>query len=616
MKRLLSLPLTALFAALLAASTFTSCGTSPEETDPPETPSIETEAAETAPTAEIDPNVITENGIAAAHIVVAEDGDALLGYGAEELAYHIKKVSGADVPVVHTAAENSLPIIIATPETYPDLATLFPEDIAWLSTLEDGEKRYGSDGFAIRRHENTLYIFGMTPKGALNGVYDFIEENMGVLWIRADEEKGLIYDPMPTITVEKADYREKSPYRMRGTASSPVNTATAVLYARNKVNTAGAGDSSVGIDVYHLRGVKSWILASPTYDPNITEYWNTYEDGTPIPVEEWSQVNFWSDLTADCVAESILKYLRESGADNAGVIIEDNPVCSQYPEGILPYEYAPGEFVNPGDSDYLSTVFFSFLNKVVEKVTAEFPSVTINTQAYQFTEVPPRCEISDNVSIQWCPISADCTAPVTITTDNPYNGYMTEYMTGWLERTGNLAFYHYYIISLALPKYERPIWHDMQIDMQFAAEHGFAAMLPDSIPDIEEQWGQWDTAGTWDVAAMTFWINYKLEWNPYEDVDELIRYYCDKVYGAASPHMQEYYRLLRLGWEEATDAINYIWAYDRRAEFYFEIFVFQTDTEAAILDALHTAYEAAESEAVKARIRPVMEAYETAFPEA
>ena len=168
-------------------------------------------------------------------------------YAAEELAYHIQKVSGAEVTVTNTASADSLPIVIGTPTTVPELETLFPDDLAWLRTLseespEGGVRRYGDDGFAIRAHDGKLYIFGAVSRGALNGVYDFIEENLGVLWIRAAEDIGLFYDEMPTVTAEKVNYREKSPFAVRslsqyGSAGSNANYPEAIrLYSRNKYN--------------------------------------------------------------------------------------------------------------------------------------------------------------------------------------------------------------------------------------------------------------------------------------------------------------------------------------------------------------------------------------------
>ena len=208
MKRTLSL----ILAALLLASSMTACGNTAGKTEPKETEKststgvVETQAVETsapatdpavteapetaAPTFSYDTSLITENGIAKAHIVLADNADTTEQYAAEELAYHIQKVSGAEVTVTNTASADSLPIVIGTPTTVPELETLFPDDLAWLRTLseespEGGVRRYGEDGFAIRVHDGKLYIFGAVSRGALNGVYDFIEENLGVLWIRA-----------------------------------------------------------------------------------------------------------------------------------------------------------------------------------------------------------------------------------------------------------------------------------------------------------------------------------------------------------------------------------------------------------------------------------------------
>ena len=224
MKRTLSL----ILAALLLASSMAACGkTEPEtektetkagETAVSETSAVETTVPETDTPATYDTSLVAENGIAKAHIVIAEGADSTINHAAEELVYHIGKVSGAEISVVNEVQEGSLPIIIATPDTLSELEELFPEELAWLREIgKVGDtERYGDDGFAIRTYEGKIYIFGANAKGALNGTYDFIEENMGVLWVRADEEIGLVYEEMPTITVLKTDYKEKSPFQIRG----------------------------------------------------------------------------------------------------------------------------------------------------------------------------------------------------------------------------------------------------------------------------------------------------------------------------------------------------------------------------------------------------------------
>ena len=218
--------------------------------------------------------------------------------------------------MVTEAPADALSIVIATPDSHPELTELFPEDITWLTTLEEEDGRHwGDDGFAIRPIEGTLYIFGATPRGALNGVYDFIEENMGVLWLRAKEEIGLIYDEMPTVTVEKADYREKSPFQVRGWTADDLamyeDAARCELkLSRNKLNSGytGLGKEDKWDDLEDMgltpiitcHNVKRWILESPIYDPNCTEYWNVDRAGSPDP-NGVNQINFWSEKALEAV---------------------------------------------------------------------------------------------------------------------------------------------------------------------------------------------------------------------------------------------------------------------------------------------------------------------------
>ena len=321
MKRTISF----ILAALLAASAFTACeknsisndGTPAVETKVPET-KAETTAPETTEVSENTPafptDLLTENGEAKAVIVIPEAADHIITMASEELQYHIKKVSGADVSVVSGIAADTLSIVIGTPDTVPALAEMFPEDIAWLSELgEVGEtERYGDDGFAIRQSAGVIYIFGITPKGALNGTYDFIEENMDILWIRADEEIGLVYDEMPTITVQSVDYREKSPFDVRGWHLAGYrdysSDATERMLARNKFNSSPQGNEKFGFfKTAVAHNTKLLVKNSPLYDPAIDEYWNTDTDGNHLDYETSPEINYYSNLAAEAVAASLIK---------------------------------------------------------------------------------------------------------------------------------------------------------------------------------------------------------------------------------------------------------------------------------------------------------------------
>ncbi len=641
MKRALSI----LLASLLLASSLVSCGNSGNgsekettaETNSLETTAPNTEAHETASPDEntsYDTTKITENGVAKAHIVLPDGASAKEQTAAEELAYHIKLVSNADVTVANAVGADSLPIIIATPDSLPELEELFPEDLAWIrDTGEVGDKeRWGSDGFAVKQLDGKIYIFGATPSGVLNGVYDFIEENLDLIWIRSGEE-GIIYDEMPTIDIVKADYREKSPFEIRYTAYSD-----APVYIRNKHNTTSRPYGNVHTALVLLH-------ESPTFDPNETEYYETHSNGTPLTIASTRQLNYWSELTANTVADSVIAILDGyTEIDRPSYITVSQTdmgwVSGVYPEQTLPFEYAPGKFVSPDDPTYLSTVLFTFINRVARRVAEKYPDVTINTLAYEWSIKPPVCEIEDNVSVWFCQYHEDFTKDSfaeTLTeneSDVDLDVQEALYYEEWVEKHPNVLIYSYYFCHYIQGWYERPLWDRMSDDLRYYAEHGGVGVFTDGT--VNDTWTtnfDWTTAyrsgypadhplhitheDAYAMNILSYWLFFKLCWNPYEDVDALIAYFCDKVYGDASPYMQEYYRLLGDGWNvggeliplEFNAKINLI----RDAQYYFDYFIgVETDNGvniyAAIQESLTKAWEAADDRAKKF-IRPAYEAF-------
>ena len=502
MKRTLSLIL-----AVLLVSTFVSCGkTEPSETNAPETKAPETQAIETnapatdpvatdapetaapAPEYAYDTSLVTENGIAKAHIVLSDTASDNEKTAATELAYHIKLVSGADMTVTNAAQDDSLPIIIATPDSMPELETLFPEDLAWLRTLEEdngaGDTRNWSPyGFAIRAHEGKIYIFGAHGIGAMNGVYDFIEENLDVIWVGATDA-GIIYDEMPTITVVKTDYREKSPF------SISAGSYGATMFRRNKMSN----------DILRQgqeHNSKTFVMSSPLYDPNITEYWERDSNGITLDpgytkangesaAGESLQINFWSELTADAVAATVLAKLDAASQtrlpDFFSVGPEDEPKPRVYPECTQPFEYAPGQFVQPGDADYLSTVYFSFYNRVARQVKEKYPTVTLNVLTFNWSLLPPRCELEDNISIWFCPYMDDYNIDsYEIALELEQEGYTSpasefaHALMLWNEKfpKTDVIIYEYYFCNQTQGWYERPLWYKIQNDLQDFAEWGY-----------------------------------------------------------------------------------------------------------------------------------------------
>jgi len=377
------------------------------------------------------------------------------------------------------------------------------------------------------------------------------------------------------------------------------------------------------------------VASSPIYDPNIKEYWDTDTNGNHGSYESSGQVNFWSDLTADTIAANVIsildQYTPTVDIDCFGVNIEDFSGGYVYPENNQPFEYAPGQFVQPGDEDFISTVFYTFLNKIARQVGEKYPDITITTFAYTIAQTPPRCDLEPNIGLVFCPITEEL--PFSLYDErNEANTRIYRDLEIWKTKTRNITFYNYYGTFVPSVRYERPIWDRLQEHFLYYKENGFTGLMSEGIVDYD-QIHIWDTgfghspltdverplensdflcSDTWQMNTLTFWLYHKLAWNPEEDIDALIVEFCDKVYGNASAAMQDYYRIIEEAWEvgreSVYDAFNVPmrWNTDLVTVTDYLFFCMYSDTDrdfgAEAVDALNRAWEAA-NDTEKERIR-------------
>ena len=548
--------------------------------------------------------VKSADGTVIGTIVLPAGSDATETTAAEELRYHIQKVTGADLPVVGRPGEDYGSLIVCSPASLPAIAELFPDDLAWLADTGDPEAgaRWGSDGFAIRTLGKDIYIFGNVTRGTLNGAYDWIEENLGVLWVRADEELGLLYDEQPEVTVSKTDYREKSPFEIRGWMPTWSPADTRKMWSRNKLNFFSECPL---YDIQMYQEVKYLITSSPLYDPEETEYWNTDEAGNRLTAETSPQINFWSDKCVEAVAASCVVQLQ-SGASYAFVGEQDlRDTPRNYPEDTTPFEYEPGQFVQPDAENYVSMVFYTFINKVARRVAELYPGGKIATYTYLVGVVPPECGIDGNILLINAPIDEDMTCPIlsdAVKEKTKLKNYQLSYcdwIPAFSEKTKHISFWNYYGCSIALAQYTRPIWDRIQTDFQGYVSLGLEGVHSQGDGDCAGVWDYVDPNDdlwpyhSWNMNGLTYWLYSKLAWNPWEDVDALIELYCDRFYGEASAPMQEYYRQMKLGWDTGVPEFRQAVEHMMHQTQYYIKFVKNTGIGHPALDALEEAYEKA-----------------------
>ena len=567
-------------------------------------------------TAPADLTKLTIDGEANAEIYVAESANSLVQLARTELQDFVKKISGAELPALSAHSDGKLEIVLATPDTVPEIAELFADDLAWIGD---------TDGFAVRTRDNRIYILANEGRGVLNGVYDFLEENAGILWTRGVDELGTLYTETPTIEIVKADYREKSPFYLRGwnacgqgaTGQHHIDVATRWFEGRNKLNarvgTMGAEIGNIELDGKkytangHILLAGGATLPIDKYFEDHPEYFMTNADGTPKKSQYGSNLNFYNLEAADAVAQEIYDSAVKNKLTYVSHSIQDNQYfCMVVPDGSgglvdlasQPFTADNGVTVTPDMDNYKSTVFFNFLNRAARKLKEMDPELKIVSLAYIYCEYPPAVDIEDNIVIQFAPIYSDDHLPIETAASN---ATVKKNLTGWAEKTKNIVVYNYYA-SLPCAIYSRPIAEKVQKDFQFYADLGLLGLTPEGGVDSAPGYVNYSA---WSMNHLYYWLMDRLMWDPYADLDALTVEFCDKAYGEGSAAMQEYYRLIQSGWDMFDD---YVW-YTSGGDTYIKKFIIDAGIAEDASKALADAY-AASDELGKKRIKLIQDIFE------
>ncbi|GGD58269.1 hypothetical protein GCM10010911_15100 [Paenibacillus nasutitermitis] len=497
-------------------------------------------------------------------------------------------------------------IVLGTPDSVNGLGSQFADDMEYLRQ---------SDGFAIRRDGSRIYIIGTESKGVLNGVYDFLEKNAGVLWTRSrTTDIGTLYDLLPTISADKVNYREKSPFQIRGfnltgfgaNGEYHEDPGTEAMIAGNKMNAKLAEFANQSLwDRHEKVGVKAvtlghnlgYWLPNDEYFQDHPDYYNTDVSGQNyIPVADDTQINFYHPDVPGVIAGRVQQFLSQTPIEYVGIGINDTHYFQQGELSRSPFVTADHIVIQPDEPDYKSTVFYSFLNKIAAKVKVTNPKAKIVTFAYFFTDTPPRVKLEDNIIVVLAPLTGDDRVPLNTNDTGSSNFGHRLKLEGWLQNTKNIMMYNYYGSFLS-DTYERPIAAKVQADMKYYRDLGITGVLPESIMDAR--------TANWSINALQFWLFQKLMWNPDADIEQLKSDYIRKAYGAAAASMRTYYDLIEEGWNKYKDPIGY----NTSTNTYIGKYIIEAGIKDAAQDALNQAWALADDKA-KARIEPIKTTFE------
>jgi hypothetical protein len=447
---------------------------------------------------------LARRGVPTAAIVTSAAARGEEQQAASELQGYLRKISGATLPIVQSAQRSSLVPTIRV--------GIFGAD----PVKEWRGERPSAQGFALQTQGNTLWIVGGDARGALYGVYELLDEVLGVRWF------------MP------GDLGEDVP--SQATMTLPrVNRTRAPAFKSVYGLTWGGGPGSLA---WELR-MRAKVGSASNFGHN----WYKILPLTP------------ANLAAD----------PERFALFEGVRGRSSQLCSAYPDVVRisaqearrHFDSDPGSplfSISPNDGygfcedsrcravdalygvtdGTISDRLVHYANEVLQDLERTHPGRELGILAYANHVNPPYrarplpgyATLVTHMPWEFCHVHAIEDPACRV------NPRFASYLRGWTALTrhsGVYEFYGHFFVPAPWPivhviRRDIPLFHSLGVE-RFTSE----------------------TQQHWATQGLNFYVAAKLAWDPKLDVDRLLDDYFARFYGKAAPAMRRYWER----WEQA-----------------------------------------------------------------
>ncbi|MFZ5517649.1 MAG: DUF4838 domain-containing protein [Candidatus Zhuqueibacterota bacterium] len=451
---------------------------------------------------------LTKNRTTRYSIIISESATPIERQAASELQTYIKQISGAEIPIQSdTTATGKFEIIIGETNR---------QERAAADSL-------GDDGFTIKTFNDKLVIIGGKRKGALCGVYSFIETSLGCRKYSA--------------TVSLIPRNEEIKI-------NPINDTQAPYFHYREIHYLEAMDR--GYSEWHklhsradrLEDWGMWVhtfqrlVPAGTYFKTHPEYFSLL-GGKRIP-------NGQLCLSNPDVFSILVKNLRD--------LIEKQPEAHYW-------SVSQNDNYNECQCEACQKLNQKFggssgtLVDFVNRVAAEFPDKTISTLAYQYSRsAPTGVTPKPNVNIMLC--SIECNRSEAIATDSTSADFRRD-IEAWAKLTDTILMWDY-VVQFRNMVSPFPNLRVLQPNIRFFAKNRVRMMFQQGCG-----------ANIGEFGELRTYIIAKLLWNPDADVDAIMTDFLNGYYGAAGPYIRKYIDAMHDALEASHDNLNiYGYPYD------------------------------------------------------
>ena len=489
MKRFLSL---LLVATLLIPCLLTGCkeNKTPEETTPTltdgTTPEVTTPEETTPPEGE---EQLPEGHIKLTAVTVVSGNTPAELTAAQDMQKYLSQ-KGVDA-----TAQNGFPISLSIDESV-------------------GEDSYRISATVGEGKTEGLVIVGGNGRGILYGVYDFLEEYASVRFFTPELEvceagDVIIFDGLSMTYAPTFELRQTDWYRWK---TDELGYSWSVKNGINIVN--GWNNYTWGEE---LGGCLSYAPSMFVHTiGKLAEMDTPYPANAPTPC-----------LTDETIYNTVLKNVRSVLAQNSTAKIlsvsqnDTHSYCKcENCEAITKEEGSP------------SGTLLRFVNRIANDIAADYPDVTIDTLAYQYTQTPPKItKPAPNVCIRLCTITCHFNHALTTSGCKTCESFCKA-LEGWGAICDNIYIwdyttnYSYYLATF-------PNLHVLRDNMRFFAQN--------NVKGVYEQGNASGPSG--EFGELRAYLIGKLLMDPYMTKSEYYAHMDDFLaayYGEGWTYIRQY----------------------------------------------------------------------------
>jgi hypothetical protein len=452
---------------------------------------------------------LVENGQSAYTIVVQPAASNSEKHAAEDLQAHFKACAGVELPIAGQPPADGAPMIV-----------LGCGPVAKSLGVDPGADQLGEQGYQVKTVAPHLVIAGTPAVGTLYGVYDFLENQLGVRWyapgvVKTPAVKDLPLPQLDAVVRPAFLWRHTSYTRPGGDAD---------FFTRQRENDGGAGpDSPQGLQ-YEFDGRCHSYFRYINPDEFFATHPEYFSEIGGVRRNNETQICLTNPEVLEIVTERMLKRMAET----PGVRQHNFSQMDWYNYCECPKCAAMNEQYGT-----LGGTQFWFVNQLAERTSKVYPDKLIGTLAYMYTEEAPKgLEMHPNVAVWLCHMYPSCDSHPIATC--PLNADYKRRALDWSKLCSHLYMWHY-IVDFAHYYNPFPNFDSMAADMRFYHDIGAEGIYLQ---------GMSATGGGGEFSLLRPYYGTRLLANPDCDADAVIRDFLDGYYGAAAGPIYQYIRLL------------------------------------------------------------------------